>query len=257
MTTTIDMNADLGESFGPWRMGRDSEMLQIVTSANIACGFHAGDPVEMTKTVRMCHARGIGIGAHPGFRDLEGFGRRQILGQSGASLGAMVLYQIGALQAIAAAEGARVSHVKLHGALSNMCMTDATMAGAIFKALRRLSDDLAILAVAETEIQRVAAALGGPVICEVFADRSYNDDGTLVARSQPGAVIHDAALAADHVLRMVEEQAITSVNGVKIPVRPQSVCVHGDEESAVRLAEAVRARLEGAGIRIAAFYGSN
>jgi len=249
----IDLNADLGESFGPWRMGHDAAMLDIVTSANVACGFHAGDPLEMARTVALCGDKGVSIGAHPGFDDLQGFGRRQVHGMAGAELAAMIVYQIGALQAIAACQNLSVGHVKMHGALSNMCMTDRSMADIFARAVRSLSGDLVIMAVAETEIQRAAEAAGGPLVAEIFADRTYNDDGTLVARADAGAVIHDAQRAADHVLRMVEEQAITSVNGVKKPVRPETVCVHGDNPEAVRLAETVRARLERAGVTVAAF----
>lgn len=244
----IDLNADLGESFGAWQMGHDAAMLDIVTSANVACGFHAGDPLVMRDTVRLCRDKGVGIGAHPGFRDLEGFGRRQIHGMPDDKLSAMITYQIGALQAIARAEGATVGHVKLHGALSNMCMTDRHMADVFAQAVRSISDELVIMAVAETELQRAAEQVGGPLLREVFADRTYNDDGTLVSRSHPNAVIHDAEQAAEHVLRMVEEQAVTSINGVKVPVCPETVCVHGDNPAAVRLAETVRARLEGAGV---------
>lgn len=249
----IDLNADLGESFGAWSMGRDAEMLEIVTSANIACGFHAGDPAHMAQTVRLCLSKGVGIGAHPGFDDLEGFGRRQITGTPPETLGAMILYQIGALQAIALAAGGSVRHVKLHGALSNMCMTDRPMADVFARAVRRLSDQLVIMAVAATEIEHAAVATGGPLVREVFADRTYNDDGTLVSRAQTGAVIHDAEQAADHVLRMVEDQAITSINGVKVPVRPETICVHGDNPGAVRLAATVRNRLEAAGVTVARF----
>jgi len=251
--TTIDLNSDLGESYGAWRIGRDGEMLDIVSSANVACGFHAGDPLEMVKTVRLCRQKGVSIGAHPGFDDLHGFGRRRISGNSADQLAAMVVYQIGALQAIAASQGSRVHHVKMHGALSNMCMTDRWMADVFARAVRTLSTDLVIMAVAQTEIQRAAEAVGGPLVREVFADRSYNDDGTLVSRSQQGAVIHDAAQAADNVLRMIDEQALTSINGVKVPVRPETVCVHGDNPQAVGLAATLRARLEQAGHRIARF----
>jgi len=250
---TIDLNADLGESFGAWSMGRDAEMLEIVTSANIACGFHAGDPAHMAKTVRLCLSKGVGIGAHPGFDDLEGFGRRQITGTPPETLGAMILYQVGALQAIALAGGGSMRHVKMHGALSNMCMTDRPMADVFARAVRRLSDQLVIMAVAATEIEHAAIAAGGPMVREVFADRTYNDDGTLVSRAQAGAVIHDAKQAADHVLRIVEDQAITSINGVKVPVRPETICVHGDNPEAVRLAATVRNRLEAAGVTVARF----
>ncbi|MCB1366804.1 MAG: LamB/YcsF family protein [Rhodobacteraceae bacterium] len=249
----IDLNADLGESFGPWKMGRDDEMLDIVTSANIACGFHAGDPSEMARIVQMCAERNVGIGAHPGFDDLRGFGRRQITGNSADELAAMILYQIGALQGIARAGGTEVGHVKLHGALSNMCMRERWMADAFAGAVRQLSDDLVIMAVAATELQRAAEAVGGPLVAEIFADRTYEDDGTLRSRQLPGAVIHDADAAAEHVLRMVGEQAITSINGVKIPVRPQTICVHGDNPEAVRLAARVRERLEQAGIAVERF----
>ncbi len=253
--TSIDLNADLGESYGPWRMGNDDAMLDIVTSANVACGFHAGDPAEMVRITRLCRDKGVGIGAHPGFDDLHGFGRRRITGNTAGELAAMIIYQIGALQAIAAAEGTHLRHVKMHGALSNMCMTDGWMAGIFARAVRQLSGDLVIMAVAETEIQRAAESVGGPYVSEVFADRAYNDDATLVSRHEPGAVIHDPAVAADNVLRMVEEQAVTSINGVKVPVRPQTVCVHGDNPDAVRLAETVRMRLENAGITVGAFDG--
>ena len=249
----IDLNADLGESYGPWRMGRDADMLDIVTSANIACGFHAGDPMEMTRTVRLCLAKGVSIGAHPGFDDLHGFGRRQITGTSDGELASMIIYQIGASQAIAATEGGRVHHVKLHGALSNMCMVNRNMSDVFARAVRHLAPDLVIMAIAATEIEKAAAAVGGPLVREVFADRTYNDDGTLVARSQAGAVIHDPDQAADHVLKMIEDQAVTSINGVKVPVKPQTVCVHGDNPEAVRLAARVRARLEKAGVVVARF----
>ncbi len=249
----IDLNADLGESFGPWRMGRDGDMLDIVSSANVACGFHAGDPMEMVRTLRLCQQKGVGIGAHPGFDDLRGFGRRQIRGNSGEELAAMILYQIGALQALAVAEGAELRHVKMHGALSNMCMTDRAMSDVFVTAVRKYSADLTIMAVAGTEIQNAAEAAGGPLVCEVFADRAYNDDGTLVSRSLAGAVIHDPDQAAEHVLRMVDDQAVTSINGIKVPVRVETICVHGDNPQAVQLAATVRARLEAAGVSIAAF----
>lgn len=249
----IDLNADLGESFGPWKMGDDASMLDIVTSANVACGFHAGDPAEMTRTVRLCLEKGVSIGAHPGFDDLQGFGRRQISGTPELDLGAMILYQIGALEAIAKSEGARVHHVKMHGALSNMCMTNRAMADTFAKAVRRYRDDLVIMAIAATEIQSAAEAVGGPMVAEVFADRTYNDDGTLTSRSRPDALIHDPDIAADHVLRMVETQSLTSINGKKIPVKPGTICVHGDNPAAVKLAARVRNRLEQNGVTLAAF----
>ncbi|MGG7644353.1 LamB/YcsF family protein [Rhodovulum sp. YNF3179] len=251
--TTIDLNADLGESFGPWRMGRDAEMLDIVTSANVACGFHAGDPVEMRRTVALCREKGVAVGAHPGFRDAEGFGRRRILGLSDEELTTLMLYQIGALQAIARAEGAEVTHVKPHGALNNMATEDRAMAELLVAATRAAGPDLTVVAMPATAFEHAAQADGGPYVAEVFADRAYADDGTLVPRGTPGAMIHDADIAADNVLRMIDEQAVVSLNGKRIPVRPQTVCVHGDSAGAVAMAGHIRARLERAGVTVARF----
>ncbi|PWE30688.1 LamB/YcsF family protein [Maritimibacter sp. 55A14] len=250
--TVIDLNSDLGESFGPWRMGRDAEMLDIVSSANVACGFHAGDPSEMARTVALCRDKGVAVGAHPGFHDLEGFGRRRILGLTRGELTAMMLYQIGALDAIARAEGIRLSHVKPHGALNNMASEDRALADVLVAAIRLADPALPVLAIAATALEAAARADDGPAISEVFADRGYNDDGTLVARGTESAMIEDPEAAAENVLRMIGEQAVTSVNGVKVPVRPESVCVHGDGPAAVAMAAHIRTRLEAAGIVVAA-----
>jgi 5-oxoprolinase (ATP-hydrolysing) subunit A len=249
----IDLNSDLGESYGPWRMGRDDEMLDIVTSANVACGMHAGDPAEMARIVAMCKAKSVGIGAHPGFDDLHGFGRREIIGNSDAEMMALVSYQIGALMGIAGAGGAQLRHVKLHGALSNMAARDPRLARLFVAAVQATAPELLVMAVAATEIQKAAETADAPFVCEVFADRTYTDIGTLTPRSEPGAVIHDADVAAEHVLRMVDEQAVTSTNGVKTPVKVDTICVHGDNPQAVALAAKVRERLEKAGIEVAAF----
>lgn len=249
----VDLNSDLGESYGVWRMGRDMDMLDIVTSANVACGFHAGDPAEMAHIVELCKVKGVNIGAHPGFDDLHGFGRREITGNTDAEILALISYQIGALQGIVRAGGAKLRHVKLHGALSNMSARDPRMSRLFVKAVQATAPELLVMAVAVTEIQNAAEAANAPLVCEVFADRTYADNGTLTPRSQPGAMIHDPEIAADHVLRMVDEQAVTSLNGVKIPVKVDTICVHGDNPAAVALAAAVRARLEGAGIEVAAF----
>lgn len=251
--TVIDLNSDLGESYGPWRMGRDEDMLDIVTSANVACGFHGGDPLVMTQTVDLCRAKSVSIGAHPGFDDLHGFGRREITGNSDAELRALVTYQIGALQAIARAAGSDLRHVKMHGALSNMAARDPRISRLFVEAVQACAPELVVMAVAATEIQKAAEAAGAPLVCEVFADRTYTDDGTLTPRSVPGAVIHDPIVAAENVLRMIDDQAITSVNGVKVPVRPETICVHGDNPAAVALAAAVRKRLEDAGVKVQAF----
>ncbi len=253
MTDTLDLNADLGESFGPWKMGADEAMLDIVTSANIACGFHAGDPVVMTKTVQMCLDKGVNIGAHPGFHDLQGFGRRRVVNLDLLELRASILYQIGALQAIAGSLNGSVTHVKMHGALGNMASEEAPVAQACIAAIADLDAKAGIVAMAATHLQFEAEKTGAPVIREIYADRAYNDDGTLAARGQPGSVIHDPELAANRVLQMLEDQAVVSVNGVSVAVQPETVCVHGDSPGAVQMAEHLRARLEQAGVRVTGY----
>ncbi|MEO0618669.1 MAG: 5-oxoprolinase subunit PxpA [Pseudomonadota bacterium] len=248
--TTIDLNADLGESFGPWKMGDDEAMLEIVSSANIACGFHASDPAEMTRVVRLAKAAGVGIGAHPGFQDLQGFGRRRIFGMSNSEIEALVIYQIGALQAIAASEGATLQHVKAHGALNNMACGSPKIAHACINAARRCAPDLINLVLPNTALENAATEIGVSMAREVFADRAYNDDGSLVARGTEGAMIHDPDAAAANVLAMIEQQAITSINGVKIPVAIDTVCVHGDAPTAVAMARHLRRKLEDAGVTI-------
>jgi len=253
MTLTLDLNADLGESFGPWRMGQDEALFDIITSANVACGFHAGDPMEMDRTVERAKAKGVAVGAHPGFRDLEGFGRRRIQGLKPAEVRTLVRYQVGALAAIARAHGLHLSHVKLHGALANMASEDEAIAKPFIEAVAAFDPELAVIAMAATALERTAAAHPHPLVREIYADRAYNDDGTLVARGTPGAVLHDAAEAADRVLRMLEEGALTSINGVRVPVKPETVCVHGDGPEALRMAETLRNRLERAGVKLQRF----
>jgi 5-oxoprolinase (ATP-hydrolysing) subunit A len=253
MTETLDLNADLGESFGPWRMGQDEALFDIVTSANVACGFHAGDPMEMDRTVERARAKGVAVGAHPGFRDLEGFGRRRIHGLAPAEVRTLVRYQVGALAAIARAHGLELSHVKLHGALANMASEDEAIAKPFIEAVAAFDPALAVIAMAATALERTAAAHPHPLVREIYADRAYNDDGTLVARGVPGAVLHDAEAAADRVLRMLDEGALTSINGAKVPVEPETVCVHGDGPEALHMAATLRTRLERAGVRVASF----
>jgi len=245
--TSIDLNSDLGESYGAWKMGHDSAMLDIVSSANIACGFHAGGPEEMVETIRLCQQKNVAVGAHPGFHDLRGFGRRRIPVTDVAALQADLIYQVGAFLGIARAEQAAVAHIKIHGALSNMACEDPDLAAACVDAFRRVAPDVAIMAQAATVLERAARASGARVIREVFADREYNADGTLVARSIEGAVIHDGERAADRVLAMIEEQSITAIDGASFAVIPESVCVHGDNPAAVKLAETIRSRVESAG----------
>ncbi len=249
----VDLNSDLGESFGAWRMGDDAAMLDIVTSANVACGFHAGDPDEMRATVERAKARGVAIGAHPGFHDLQGFGRRQIQGLTAREIEAMVAYQIGALQATAALAGHRVTHVKAHGALSNMACVDESMANALASAIKAVDRDLVFVVIPLTALERAGERANLPLAREIYADRAYEDDGTLVSRKKPGAVLHDPEEVAARVLAMVEARAIVSVSGKKLALGIDTVCIHGDSPGAVAMAQAVRRTLVGAGVKIARF----
>lgn len=242
----LNLNSDLGESFGPWKMGSDAAMLRIVNSANVACGFHAGDPSVMLQTAGLAKENGVSIGAHPGYPDLQGFGRRRMdmpLGE----LEAMLIYQIGALDACARAQGVRVTHVKPHGALSNVACAERKVADAVARAVRRLDPSLILLAPAASELIAAGREQSLPVVEEIFADRAYLDDGNLVPRSQPGAMIHGAEASLQHVMRMVEEQALISITGKRIPVNPQSICVHGDNVDAVATAQVIREGLIKAG----------
>lgn len=250
----VDLNADLGESFGPWVMGRDAEVLEVVTSANIACGFHAGDPEVMAEAMTVATQRGVGIGAHPGFPDLQGFGRRRMQ-LSDASLRRMVQYQLGASLGMARAVGAQVRHLKLHGALANMAAEDEAMARACYEAALEVAPDIIVMVLAETAQQRAVEGLGCLWAGEIFADRAYNADATLVDRSLPGAVIHDPDAAAERVLRMVQAGAILPEAGDPIPAAVDTICLHGDGPSALAIARAVRSKLEGAGVTLAVFEG--
>ena len=247
----LNLNADLGESFGPWEMGSDDAMLGIVNSANVACGYHAGDPLVMLRTVARARENAVSVGAHPGFPDLQGFGRRR-MDIPLAELEAMVIYQIGALDACARAQGARVTHVKPHGALSNIACAERKVADAIARAVHRLDPAMILLAPAASQLIAAGRGMGLPVVEEIFADRAYMDDGNLVPRSQPGAMVHGAEASLQHVMRMVEESALISINGKRIPVNPQSICVHGDNADAVATALAIRDGLLGAGYALKA-----
>lgn len=246
----IDLNSDLGEGFGPWPMGNDAALLDIVSSANIACGFHAGDPGTIRRTVQRAVQRGVAVGAHPSLPDLQGFGRRrmQITIEEAYDL---TLYQVGAVAAFAGAAGSRLHHVKPHGALYNMAATDAPLARAIASAVRDFDADLVLYGLAGSELISAGESVGLAVASEVFADRAYRRDGGLVDRSQPGAVIHDAARAVAQALDMVRDRRVLSVDGIWVPVIPDTICVHGDSASAVDLARALRAAFEheGFGVR--------
>lgn len=246
----LNLNADLGESFGAWTMGSDAELLRIVGSANIACGFHAGDPLVMRRTVRQALAAGVSLGAHPSFPDLQGFGRRamQIPVEE---LEAMLIYQIGALAGMARAEGGALTHVKPHGALNNLACEDAALAATVARAVKSFDPALILLAPALSQLQRAGEVAGIAVGIEVFADRAYTDAGNLVPRSQPGAVLHSAEECVSHVLRFVEAGGIVCASGKVLKTPFHSICVHGDGPQAVASAAAIRAALGNAGIRLA------
>ncbi|HEV7581258.1 MAG TPA: 5-oxoprolinase subunit PxpA [Mycobacterium sp.] len=248
----IDLNADLGEGFGVWRLGDDDAMLGIVTSANVACGFHAGDPAGLLRVCRSAAERGVRIGAQVSYRDLAGFGRR-FIDVTAEDLVADVVYQIGALQAIAGASGSAVSYVKPHGALYNTIVTNREQAAAVAAAVRLVDATLPVLGMASSAFFDEAARLGLPTVAEAFADRAYRPDGRLVSRREPGAVLGDPSAIAERVVAMVSSGQVTAVDGTQIAVSVESICVHGDSPSAVQIATAVRDRLEDAGIDIKAF----
>lgn len=245
----INLNADLGESYGAWNMGSDAELLQIVGSANIACGFHAGDPLIMRQTVRHALAAGVSLGAHPSFPDLQGFGRRAMQFPP-AELEAMLIYQIGALAAMARAEGGFLSHVKPHGALNNMACEDAALAHCVVRAIAAVDAQLVLLAPALSQLSLAGASVGLRVAAEVFADRAYADTGHLVPRSQPGAVLHTAQACVDHVLAMLHAGGIVAMSGKVIATGFHSICVHGDGPQAVETARSIRAAMQAAAYRL-------
>jgi UPF0271 protein len=252
MSLTVDLNADMGESFGSWSLGDDAALLEIVTSANVACGFHAGDPDVMLQTMRNAVANGVGIGAHPGFDDLRGFGRYR-MNVPHATLANQIRYQVGAAQAMARAAGGEVRHLKLHGALSNMSSEDQALARVCYDAALSVAPDLIIMVLAATAQQRAVEEMGAKFVGEIFADRAYNDDATLVDRSKPGAVIHDAALAGPRIAEMVKAGAIITESGKHIETGIDTICLHGDTPEAVEIARSVRTSLEGEGIVVKTF----
>jgi UPF0271 protein len=251
MGVELDLNCDMGESFGAWTMGNDAAILESVTSANIACGFHAGDPSTMRETVALAIARGVAIGAHPGLPDLAGFGRRAMAVKP-REVYDMVVYQIGAIAAFARAAGGRVSHYKAHGALSNMAAKDRALAEAITQAARDIDPTMMSYAIAESELVRAAERLGVPVASEVFADRSYQDDAMLTPRAQPGAMIDDIEASVAQVKGMVLRGEVTAVSGRVVRVRADTLCVHGDQPGALAFVQRIRAELEREGITIRA-----
>ncbi len=248
----MDLNSDLGESFGAWRMGDDDAMLKIVTSANVACGFHAGDPAGILHTLRAAAENGVTVGAHVGYPDLAGFGRRN-MDMASADLTAAVIYQIGALQALARTAGVTVRYVKPHGALYNTIAHDERQARAVIAAILAVDPGLVLLALAGSPLVAWARDAGLRVVAEAFADRAYTPQGTLVARSQPGAVLHDEALVGRRMVQLVRDGAVEAVEGSLARVQADSICVHGDSPGAVAMARAVRQALENDGIALRAF----
>jgi UPF0271 protein len=252
MSLRIDLNADLGEGFGAWAMGADDALLEHVTSANVACGFHAGDPSVIDRTVALAARRGVAIGAHPGHFDLRGFGRREIKAAPG-EIEADVLYQVGALSAFARAHGAALRHVKPHGALYNQAVDDPALAGAIARGASRVGRELVFVGLAGTAAMRAAAeAAGLRFAAEAFVDRAYDGRGRLVPRSRPGAVVSEPAAAAETAVRLARDRVVRTLEGGLLSVEADTLCLHGDNPNALAVARAVREALERAGVSVQA-----
>ena len=249
---SIDLNCDLGESFGAWRMGDDAAMLDIVTSANVACGFHAGDPVGIYTVLREAARRGVAVGAHVGYRDLVGFGRRNMQ-PSREELMGDVIYQIGALQGLAKAAGTSIRYVKPHGALYNTIARDTYQAAAVIDAILAIDSTLVLMTLAGAPIADQAREAGITVVSEAFADRAYNGDGSLVSRRLEGAVIHDPTAVARRMLRFVQEGVLTAIDGTDITVDAQSICIHGDNPSAIATARVLQTQLTARGVALRPF----
>ncbi|MBP8885464.1 MAG: LamB/YcsF family protein [Pseudomonas sp.] len=252
---TIDLNSDLGESFGQWCMGDDAAMLDIVTSANVACGFHAGDPAGILRTLRAAAAKGVTIGAHVAYPDLVGFGRRN-MDIASFDLTADVIYQIGALQALATAAGTSVRYVKPHGALYNTIAHDTRQALAVIEAIRAVDARLVLVALAGSPLIELARHEGLTCIAEAFADRAYTPTGALVSRREPGAVLHDAEQVAQRMLRLVQTGEIEAIDGSVTRIEADSICVHGDSPGAIQMAREVRQLLEQSGVSLQPFAGA-
>lgn len=245
----VDLNSDLGESFGRYIIGMDDKVIPLITSANVACGYHASDPVVMDKTIKLAKEAGIRVGAHPGFPDLMGFGRRN-MSVTPAEAKAYTTYQLGALGAFCKAHGVKMQHVKPHGAMYNMAAKDYALAKAICEAIKEYDDSLIVMALSGGEMIRAAKELGLRTALEVFADRAYEEDGSLVDRRKDGAMITDENLAIERVVRMIKEQRVTAITGRDIPMKADSVCVHGDGEKALAFVKKIRERLTEEGIAI-------
>lgn len=243
----VALNCDMGEGFGRWDLGNDEELLDLITAANIACGLHAGDPPRMASLVRLAAAKGVGVGAHPSYPDLQGFGRRY-MDMTPAEVRDFVTYQVGALQAFARSAGTRVEHVKAHGALYNRAADDEATARAIVEGALNADPDLVIVVLAGSRFEQVARGMGARVACEAFADRGYDARGRLVSRRDPGAILHDPETVAQRVWTMISEGRVRAVTGEWIPLKADTICVHGDSPGAVDLLKALRASLLARGV---------
>lgn len=251
----IDLNSDLGEGFGPWSMGDDEAMMDLITSANVACGGHASDPETMFVTLSFAAKRGVVMGAHPGYTDRQGFGRR-VIPMSEGEIERMVAAQVGALMGIGAVAGARVRYVKPHGALGNLAADNRAVADAIARAVRAISTDLAMLAISGTELEPASEAAGLQVYSEIFADRTYLDTGRLVPRARSGAMIEDGHVAAERLLNFLRTGLMPTLDGGSIPLRAHSICIHGDRPHAVAMARAIRLKLTDEGVDLRSFLGA-
>lgn len=251
----IDLNSDLGESYGPWKMGDDEAILQVVTSANVACGGHASDPETMFRTLEIARDRGVVVGAHPGFADREGFGRR-LIPMTPAEIERLIATQTGALMGAAALAGVKVRYIKAHGALANHCADDRAAASAVARAAKAFGSDMAVLAISGTELELAAREAGVPVYSEIFADRGYLSTGRLVPRSRPDAMIHDPQEAADRLVSYLETGLMPVVDGAPIKLDAHSICVHGDGPSAIAMAAHIRKTLAARGVILKSFLDS-
>jgi len=249
---SIDLNCDMGESFGVYKLGHDEEAMPYVTSINVACGFHASDPSNMLKTIRLAKKYDVAIGAHPSFPDLVGFGRR-IMAATNDEIKADVIYQIGALWALCKTEGLTLQHVKVHGGLYNAAAQNIEVATAIAEGIKAVDLNLYMLCLANSTMVTAAKNVGVKYVEEAFADRAYTNQATLVSRKLSGAVIHDANIVAGRVLSMVKDKKVTSIEGIDIPITAQTICVHGDTPGAVEMIKAIREKLEQNGIKFQAF----
>jgi UPF0271 protein len=254
---TIDLNCDMGESFGAYKIGDDAAMMKVITTANIACGFHAGDPSVMRDTILAAKEKKVAIGAHPSFMDLYGFGRRRIHGERPEDIEAQIIYQIAAIQGMATALGWPITHVKTHGSLGNMAAEDEDLARVCVRAIKAVDPRLVLITLPYSQTMRAAEAAGIAVACEVYADRRYDDNGMLASRQLEGAVIHDLQQSVDQVLSMISDHRIPTIGGKYLPVDATTVCIHGDTPGAAQTAPALRNSLIAAGIDIQPFAKPN